>query len=197
MPARYCCLIHWKVHSKATDEWHMLYVVHRYHQFNQKFILTNEQKSSKNASCTICNCMSLLSLFPSHTYHTHSLRQIQLLMKKYFLVQSIQPLLQICIQQSTSKLPKVKFPNCMHTFFLCHTLVPDTSKFESFLSEVFWVPPPSYTGLLNCFGLKSAFFFDKSYQAAAVIIFFFKKEYFPQRFRKIFSQACATKPTVP
>lgn len=169
MPARYCCLIHWKVHSKATDEWHILYVVHRYRQFNQKFILTNEQKRSKNASCIICNCMSLLSLFPSHSYHTHSLRQIQLLMKKYFLVQSVQPLLQICIQQSTSKLPEAKFPNCMHTFFLCHTLVPDTSKFESFLSEVFWVPPPSYTGL--CF--KKCFFFEQIIPGSCCYYFFF------------------------
>lgn len=115
MPARYCCLIHWKVDREATDEWRILYVVQRYYQFTQKFILTNAQKSSKNVSCIIYNRMSLLSLFPSHTYHTHSLRQRQLLMKKYFLVPFIQPVLQICIQQSTSNLSEVTFSNCMNT----------------------------------------------------------------------------------
>ena len=131
--------------------------------------------------------MSLLSLFPSHTYHTHSLRQIQLLMKKYFLIPTTQPLRQICIQQSTSKLPKVKFSNCTHTcwrketpLFLCHTLVPHTSKFESFLSEVFWVPPPSYTLLFNCFVLQSALFLTNHTRQLLLLFLFLEGVFSPK-----------------
>lgn len=139
--------------------------------------------------------MSLLNLFPSHTYHTHSLMQRQLLMKKYILVQSTQPLLQICIQQSISNLPKVKFSNCMHTcwrketpLFLWHTLVPHTSKFEPFLREVFLSTTTSLYSTLKSLCFKKCFLFDHSYQAAAVIIFFSRRSIFSKGLEKNLSR---------
>lgn len=91
--------------------------------------------------------MSSLSLFPSRTYHTHSVRQRQLLMKKYSLVQSAQPLLPICIQQSTSKLPEVKLSNCRQThwreetpLFYAIPCFPILQSLNHFSGSIFHIP---------------------------------------------------------
>lgn len=62
-------------------------------------------KGAQNNSCIICNCMSLLSLFPSHTYHTQSGK---LLMDKYLF-----NLLNPCYQSVFNR----ALPSCLKSSF--------------------------------------------------------------------------------